>query len=614
MFKSFIFFIIILFFISTIFAVDYFVVADPVVRGLIKVNAETGDREKITGSWFSEPNSICCDSEGNYYAVDNVLKYVLKINENDTSLLSAGAVSGMPKGEGDWYFFPLVLDIYEDNLYVFSSNEVAIYRVDKNTGDRFYVSGPYKGIGPEFKGVDDITSINNYLYIASEIDVDEYYVYKIDPNTGDRTIVSSQDVGEGPALYCTKICPDNEGNILAVSLMEIMKIDIITGNREIISGGTNARQQKGMGPDLETAYAIAFGSDNFIYVVDNELDSLFKVNPDTGDRGIIWTSPFERFYANDMIINDDGDFVFLGHFNKGILILDKNDWSYKDIQSVYLNKGEITSWCYNIGGRNDYICFDDLSFNGLFQYNIQTQYVKKISENSSDYGPLMTTIQAVAVDESNYPIIADMNYILRINTNTGVRELISGSSDSMYPKGNGMDFDALGTLFVDIDGNYIISGLDDPTALGKVNEYTGDRTIISSYYLGIGSGPLIWPIHFELDQDNNYVGIDAKKISVPYNRIAKIYRDTGDREILIDEEICEDPTDFCFDSNWNYILTNGYSDTIIKIDKITKEKTILSRVYGNTLIGYGWAFQYPASIVLLPKMLDVKDDIWEIYE
>lgn len=596
---------------------DYFIVNDIEAGGIIKVNSDTGDREQLIGSWIAYPRSIICDEQNNYYVSDNTKWYVIKVNEESVSIVSSCKRSGMPIGQGEEYFKPSGIALHNNHLFVCVEGG-SIYKVDINTGDRTFFSYMYLGNMRWFYCM-DIIYYNGYLYGVGEyVDYNRdrnlfWGVCKIDENTGETTLIASDEIGEGPPLYLSrKVKMDNDGNLIVLTLDSeieaITKVYVDTGNRELISAtGVGYPNPRGGGPEFGCPQGLVVNQDGSIYVVDYYLHSILYVDPVSGDREIIWTNKDVIKYPEDITLNADGDFVIVDQSIQSLIIVNKENFSYKILDSVYYNRGEKVPSVSDMAVRynNIYIEYNDK----IYRYDLTTKYLTLVASNDINEGPPLTTITAINIDKYNHPILGLTDYMLNIDPYTGYRELVAGNhlgKVNDYPKGNGPDFWGITSLIEDIDGNYMVSGswngtpwpyLYIFTALCRVDRNTGDRVVVSNY---IGRC-------LTLDSNNDYVGMGD-----PY--ILKLDRETSDIEILYDE-VGDDTEGFCFDSEWNWILTDYMKNCVIKVDPITKEKTIISQAGETGLLkGYGPALLHPWGIALLPKMTDVENNLWEVYE
>ncbi len=125
---------------------------------------------------------------------------------------------------------------------------------------------------------------------------------------------------------------------------------------------------------------------------------------------------------------------------------------------------------------------------------------------------------------SVYLIDWDSNELIKADLTSGATEVISGPS-----KGAGLSFDFSYNdfVFVDADGQIIVYD-DGRNAVFSVDEGTGDRTVLSSYGLSVGSGEAnlnveILTINRAMDK---LVGV------TPYNDMLEVNLITGERTVV----------------------------------------------------------------------------------
>ncbi|MBW1789922.1 MAG: IPTL-CTERM sorting domain-containing protein, partial [Deltaproteobacteria bacterium] len=172
----------------------------------------------------------------------------------------------------------------------------ALYTVDPSTGNRVLISdfgniadGP---LGSLPRGV-TVTNSGDVLVTDRDAGTDGYgALFKVDPVTGARVMVS--DFGnnaQGPLGRAMDIKEDNSGNIFVVvrqgasGVIGVMKVNVASGNRTLISDFENAAQgPTGVGPLF-----MAVESTNNLVVTDNSIGDgyLFRVNPTTGNRSVL---------------------------------------------------------------------------------------------------------------------------------------------------------------------------------------------------------------------------------------------------------------------------------------------------------------------------------------
>lgn len=125
-------------------------------------------------------------------ASQGVLLRVSPVTGERTELSGPGRGGGPQLNSG---FGPMTLDV-AGTLYVFDSNDEALYAVDLSDGDRTLVSGAGRGAGTATPSASDLLFdpvSGTVLLVASNQD----HLVEIDPATGDRTTVSDNSPGQG---------------------------------------------------------------------------------------------------------------------------------------------------------------------------------------------------------------------------------------------------------------------------------------------------------------------------------------------------------------------------------------------------------------------------------
>jgi streptogramin lyase len=289
------------------------------------------------------------------------------------------------------------------------------------------------------------------------VDADRDALIRVNQTTGDRTVVSgcidvscSSQRGTGPDFVFPRgIAVESDGQILVCegfladpsNQQSILRVDPATGNRTVVSSSL-AGSEVGSGPAFDTLFDIIIEADGNILVADTEIDTVFRVDPVTGNRSVltsntVGTGPAMSF-PGDMALEDDGNIVMTEGSNDQVLRVDP-----------------VT------GNRT------------------------LVSSATQGTGPIWTNLGGILVEQDGNIVTCDEAGIIRVNPTTGDRFLISEAGI----RGTGPD---LGTdVFscdVDSDGNlFAVSG--DLNALVGIDPATGDRAIVTSTTVGSGIAP-----------------------------------------------------------------------------------------------------------------------------
>ncbi len=174
-----------------------------------------------------------------------------------------------------------------------------VFRIDRNTGNRTFISGIGAGspgdpgpvgIGPiDNPGAVLLSAVGDiYLVNDGGFNSATGFITKINPTTGVRTLISGLGTGTGPAfatLGSGEIAAD--GRLFVAGETSIFAVDLATGARSIISG-----PGVGSGPAFAGALDLAVLPDGNLLTTDfgssgGLRSALFRVDPATGNRTII---------------------------------------------------------------------------------------------------------------------------------------------------------------------------------------------------------------------------------------------------------------------------------------------------------------------------------------
>jgi hypothetical protein len=149
-------------------------------------------------------------------------------------------------------------------------------------------------------------------------------VLEIDPDSGARTIVSAYFRGAGPLGYFREIVAESPTSLLvstAESLEKILRVDIATGDRTLVSGQRPDPpfDNAGAGPLFSDVNGMALSPEgDALYVhgrrvgnssVDGVDGAISRVDLATGDRTAVSNS---NLGGGPRLLRGDGDLVFVG--------------------------------------------------------------------------------------------------------------------------------------------------------------------------------------------------------------------------------------------------------------------------------------------------------------
>ena len=291
------------------------------------------------------------------------------------------------------------------------------------------------------------------------------------------------------------------GDILVTDhdLDAVVIVDPNTGDREILSGDPSGANV-GTGPNFSTPNGIAFVDKAQIYVTDEDVDAVFRVDGTTGNREIVSIGPADAATAG---VSAVGTGVEFGG-NNGIVVDDAGEFAYVTdflldaVIQVDLRPGA------TFGNR--LIVSDNTTPDGTNPFN----------------SPLGTTF-----DATGRLLVADINagQLLRIDNVTpgaGARTVVS---DNSTPDGTN-PFSAPVSVAVEGSGNLLVTDEGNDT-LFRVDPTNGARTILSNNTTPNGTNPFSQPTGVAVEADGDILVVDRGLDSV-----FRVDPTTGARTIL----------------------------------------------------------------------------------
>jgi sugar lactone lactonase YvrE len=225
---------------------------------------------------------------GDIVLTDPVLSAVVHVDAatGDRTVLSSAGV-----GTGPALAFPTGIAIRSDgDLFVFDKNPPALFRIDPKTGDRTIVSSASVGVGPDFGIVNAIALADDGSIVVGSGNPSA--LFRVDPATGNRTILASDSVGSGDSVgWPEGLAVEADGSILFVNGFpgRVYRVDPATGDRTIVS--STFAVHIGTGPDFEAPQGVTVEESGDILVADagslGFWTRLYRVDPSSGDRVII---------------------------------------------------------------------------------------------------------------------------------------------------------------------------------------------------------------------------------------------------------------------------------------------------------------------------------------
>lgn len=230
--------------------------------------------------------------------------HVIKIDLTDSSMTwfsMSQRGSGIPIA-GENTLRPLALDIRNNRTLVASSSYVDAYpggsttdspkliAADLQTGDRSEHSGPTRGSGPLFDGIDGVDVGPSGTAYVIDSKVDGGAIISVNPTTGDRDIVTSENTDLGIVMGGAsriKIASDEQTAWYLDNGNSIVAVDLLSGAGSVLTdgtgtyaGGDNWSGITEMDIDREAKTAYVFGNVSGTF-------RLFQVDLETGTRTVL---------------------------------------------------------------------------------------------------------------------------------------------------------------------------------------------------------------------------------------------------------------------------------------------------------------------------------------
>jgi len=258
---------------------------------LLVVDLTTMDAELGEVIGF-DPNAIDFDTARArliLWSFDDALA-ILPAGSNQ-GLVIPGEFSDITAGNAREARIDAVSDRYIVNEFSvnFSSNATnALIQIDPDTGDRSVIFQDALGAGPKVRSsVDlDLHAASSALYL---LDPGPQSLMRVDLASGDRSIVSGVGAGNGPSFTAVQALVLDPSGSLAYVLDQgagggmVLAVDLNDGSRTIVSNALI-----GTGPDMPGSVAMAIDPDGtHLFVADESLNAVLRVDIATGDRTII---------------------------------------------------------------------------------------------------------------------------------------------------------------------------------------------------------------------------------------------------------------------------------------------------------------------------------------
>ena len=291
----------------------------------------------------------------------------------------------------------------------------------------------------------------------------------------------------------------------------VVRVDSFTGNRTVISSNSNA--MIGSGPAVRPR-SIAASATETLFVAGS--GHLFEVDPHTGMRRVV-ANLSDAF--SDMAVEAPGTVIGVSYMPDLFCgFITRVDPTTGMRNPVGL-KGCPTTVAVEATGSLVVAFVDPFPQNTLMRLDPRTLAGTPIVASR---GPTLPSISSIAVEPTGTFVVVDsrLNAVARINEDTGERTIVSDATT-----GSGPMFQHLGNIEVEATGDLVTVDLVRK-AVFRVNPVTGARTIVSD--ATIGHGPAFFaPSEIAVEPTGTLVVADSTLMAVV--RVDPI---SGDRAII----------------------------------------------------------------------------------
>ncbi len=431
---------------------------------IVTIDPGTGARVRLSeagtpGPAFSNPAALGVDpTTGTIYVADPNSNPQPSVFAVDGTTGERTTVSGNGIGAGPALDNPRVLEFTDDgDLYIGNRGTSAILSVDLTSGDRTLVASTDVGDGPDLIDPFDLTSADGELLVS---DSNARAIFAVDPATGDRVTEFTSTLGIGQRIANNPEDIVTDGSHLYVLITSggfVLDLDPQTGDRTVVG-------DVGGGIFGDSGMRYAAGPDRF-YIVNRTADALVVLDAATGVRTVL---------SDD----DDGGASVGGgpaFSSPADLALDLDN-----AQAFVVDSGHSAVLAVDLTtGTRSVISdlVDDTAGGGMVGSGPGFQFPESVVFDADD--------QRLYVGDSGTDAIISVSLVA---ATLGNRTIVS--SDAVDPMvGDGPTINP-NALFLDSAEARLLA-TDRTTNAGAIHAIdlaTGDRTVVSGSYAGIGEG------------------------------------------------------------------------------------------------------------------------------
>jgi len=458
-------------------------------------------------------------------------------------------------------------------------------------------------------------------------DQDDRAVYRVSKTNGVVTLVSGPGVGSGPAFtsHVYGIVVETNGNPIVVDgiggLFAVIRVDAHTGNRAVLSAGSNSTVPAGTGASFQSPFGIAIESMGNFLVTDISRNAVIRVDRVSGNRSLVSGDPFGDNVGSgpDMsspkgiairldgtiFVNDSG-----GIYSAQRIIQINSTNGSRSVTSPGLSTGGSTIYGLCLGTNGAVIApfQDTMNYHPvggtILGVDPVTGSATTISSTSggfdSDVGTGPSLLQPVGVTRGTNGLLIVSDVLVRsifiVDPTTGNRTNLpnsrTGSGTELYAA-KGTAVGPNGVILVADDGNSDFT----PTNVFVINRWpllvqvdpgTGNRSVLSAgSNTGVqrGSGSNFdSPRGVARESSGTYVVADLGS-SNP--KIVRIDPALGDRTILSSSAVGTgtnfvSPYGIAVEASGSFIVTDTGLNAVLRVDPATGNRTVLSGLGSGT--------------------------------
>jgi len=481
------------------------IVSDQTVDDLITVDLTTGNRAKLTNTFFNSPDAMVLDAAGNRVLVtDTTIDAVVAVN------LTTGArttLSDDLTGTGEEFSLPnsIDYDAATNTAYVLDASLQAILAVNLANGDRTIVADRDTGTGGPMNsstsitlapGEDEILLVRGGFHRIEEVDI----------ATGDRTILVSE-TGNGPPLEGPNHVIFRTGSQVLVSegggSVSLLQVNLNNDARTVVHDW-----RQGQGPIFEFVRGVAFDAERRrILAADDRLDALLAIDARTGNRSffIQGQQPNGNFQRPERVrVDPDRDVAYVYGINPIQLVCVDLDTGFMDV----------VSRMNDVGAGETFQGVRDIEYDPLgqryFASRSQPDVILDVDDASGDRtifadattgtGTPVSSVASLALDATNNRLYYRQSnggaLVNVVNIATGVRTSVTDNNNTGPTTSGAQD------MRLDLARNRLVvfSGFDAEVV--SLDLTSGDRQELSGPNVG-GGVPAAGLYVGDIDRDLN---------------------------------------------------------------------------------------------------------------